>query len=97
MTLGCPMSKSKSKIKNQKSKIKNQKSKSKIKNQKSKIKNQKSKIKNQKSKIEKVSLGKVKYDSLASKSVIDSTIRQFGLYMNKTLGINNGNYIDMLL
>ena len=42
--------------------------------------------------IEKVSLGKVKYDSLTRKSVVDSTIRQFGPYMNKILGMNNGNY-----
>ena len=47
--------------------------------------------------IEKVSSGKVKYDSLTGKSVIDPTISQFGLYMNKILGISNGNYIDMLL
>ena len=44
-----------------------------------------------------VSLGKVKYDSLTGKSVIDPTISQFGPYMNKMLGINNGNYIDTLL
>ena len=37
--------------------------------------------------IEKVSSGKVKYDSLTGKSVIDSTISQFGPYMNKILGI----------
>ena len=47
--------------------------------------------------IEKVSSGKVKYDSLTGKSVIDPTISRFGPYMNKMLGINNGNYIDMLL
>ena len=47
--------------------------------------------------IEKVSLGKVKYDSLTGKSVIDPTISQFGPYMNKILGISNGNYIDTLL
>ena len=47
--------------------------------------------------IEKVSSGKVKYDSLTGKSVIDRTISRFGPYMNKILGINNGNYIDMLL
>ena len=47
--------------------------------------------------IEKVSSGKVKYDSLTGKSVIDSTVSQFGPYMNKILGINNGNYIDTLL
>ena len=47
--------------------------------------------------IEKVSSGKVKYDSLTSKSVIDPTISRFGPYMNEMLGINNGNYIDMLL
>ena len=47
--------------------------------------------------IEKVSSGKVKYDSLTGKSVIDPTISRFGPYMNKTLGISNGNYIDMLL
>ena len=47
--------------------------------------------------IEKVSSGKVKYDSLTGKSVIDPTIRRFGPYMNKILGISNGNYIDMLL
>ena len=47
--------------------------------------------------IEKVLSGKVKYDSLTGKSVIDPTISRFGLYMNKILGISNGNYIDMLL
>ena len=47
--------------------------------------------------IEKVSSGKVKYDSLTSKSVIDPTISRFGHYMNRILGISNGNYIDMLL
>ena len=47
--------------------------------------------------IEKVSSGKVKYDSLTGKSVIDSTISQFDPYMNKILGISNGNYIDTLL
>ena len=47
--------------------------------------------------IEKVSSGKVKYDSLTGKSVIDSTISQFDPYMKKILGITNGNYIDTLL
>ena len=47
--------------------------------------------------IEKVSSGKVKYDSLTSKSVIDSTISRFEPYMNKILGISNGNYVDTLL
>ena len=47
--------------------------------------------------IEKVALGKVKYDSLTGKSVIDPTISRFGPYMNKILGISNGNYIDTLL
>ena len=47
--------------------------------------------------IEKVSLGKVKYDSLTGKSVIDPTISRFGHYMNKIQGISNGNYIDTLL
>ena len=47
--------------------------------------------------IEKVSSGKVKYDSLTGKSVIDPTISQFGPYVNKILGISNGNYIDTLL
>ena len=47
--------------------------------------------------IEKVSSGKVKYDSLTGKSVIDPTISRFGPYMNRILVINNGNYIDMLL
>ena len=46
--------------------------------------------------IEKVSSGKVKYDSLTGKSVIDASISRFGPYMNKILGINNGNFIDML-
>ena len=45
-------------------------------------------------KTEKVSSGKVKYDSLTSKSIIDPTINRFGPYMNKILGISNGNYID---
>ena len=40
-------------------------------------------------KTEKVSLGKVKYDSLTGKSVIHSTISQFDPYMNKRLVINN--------
>ena len=47
--------------------------------------------------IEKVSSGKVKYDSLTGKSVIDASINRFGPYMNKILGISNGSYIDMLL
>ena len=47
--------------------------------------------------IEKVSSGKVKYDSLTGKSVIDPTISRLEPYMNKILGINNENYIDMLL
>ena len=47
--------------------------------------------------IEKVSSGKVKYDSLTGKSVIDPTISRFGPYMNKILGISNDNHINMLL
>ena len=47
--------------------------------------------------IEKVSSGKVKYDSLTGKSVINPTISPFGPYMNKILGISNGNYVDTLL
>ena len=47
--------------------------------------------------IEKVSSGKVKYDSLTGKSVIDPAISRFGPYMNKILGISNDNYIDTLL
>ena len=47
--------------------------------------------------IEKVTLGKVKYDSLTEKSVIDPTISHFGPYMKKTLGIDKGNYMDTLL
>ena len=47
--------------------------------------------------IEKVSSGKVEYNSLTGKSVIDPTITRFGPYMNKILGISNGNSIDMLL
>ena len=47
--------------------------------------------------IEKVSSGNVKYDSLTGKSVINPTISRFGSYMNKILGISNGNYIDTLL
>ena len=47
--------------------------------------------------IEKVSSGKVKYNSLAGKSVIDPTISRFGPYMNKILVIGNGNYLDTLL
>ena len=47
--------------------------------------------------IEKVSSGKIKYDSLTGKSVIDASISRFGPYMNKILGISNGNFIDTLL
>ena len=47
--------------------------------------------------IEKVSLNKVKCDSLTGKSIIDPTISRFGPYMNKILGTRNGNYTDMLL
>ena len=48
--------------------------------------------------IEKVSSGKVKYDSLTGESVIiDPTINRFGPYTNKILGISNGNYIETLL
>ena len=38
--------------------------------------------------IEKVSSGKVKYDTLTGKSIIDPTISRFGPYMNKILGIS---------
>ena len=34
---------------------------------------------------------------MTGKSVTDPTISRFGPYMNKILGINNGNYIDTLL
>ena len=47
--------------------------------------------------IEKVFSGKVKCDSITGKSIINPTISQFGPYMNKILGIGNGNYIDTLL
>ena len=47
--------------------------------------------------IEKVSSGKVKYDSLTGKLIIDPTISQFRPYLNKILGISNANYIDTLL
>ena len=47
--------------------------------------------------IEKVSSGKIKYDSLTGKLVIDASISRFGPYMNKILGISNGNYVDTLL
>ena len=47
--------------------------------------------------IEKISSGKVKYDSLTGKSVIDPTISRFGPYMNKILGLGDRNYIDTLL
>ena len=47
--------------------------------------------------IEKVSSGKVKYDSLTGKMIIDPTISRFRPYMNKIPGISNGNYIDTLL
>ena len=47
--------------------------------------------------IVKVSSGKVKCDSLTGRSVIDPTITRFRPYMNKILGISNGNYIDTLL
>ena len=47
--------------------------------------------------IEKVSSGKLKYNSLTGKSVIDPTISQLGPYMKKILGINNRNYIETLL
>ena len=47
--------------------------------------------------IENVSSGKVKYNSLTGKLIIDPTISRFGPYMNKILGISNGNYIDTIL
>ena len=47
--------------------------------------------------IEKVSSGKIKYNSLTGKLVIDASINRFGPYMNRILGISNGNYIDTLL
>ena len=45
---------------------------------------------------EKVSSGKIKYNSLTGKSVIDPTISQLVPYMKKILGRDNGNYMDML-
>ena len=47
--------------------------------------------------IEKASSGKIRYNSLTGKSVIDPTISQLGPYMKKILEINNGNYMDRLL
>ena len=47
--------------------------------------------------LEKVSSGRVKYDSLTGKSVVDRTVSRFGPHMNKILGISNGNFIDTLL
>ena len=48
--------------------------------------------------IEKVSSGKIKYNSLTGKSVIDSIDpSQLRPYMKKILGINNGNDMDTLL
>ena len=47
--------------------------------------------------IEKVSSGKIKYDPLTGKTAIDPAISQIGPYMNKILGIGNGNYLDTLL
>ena len=44
-----------------------------------------------------VGRGKDKYDSFTGKSLIDPTVSRFGHYMNKILGISNGNYIDTLL
>ena len=41
--------------------------------------------------IEKVSSGKVKYDSLTSKMIIDPIISRFRPYMNKILGVCNGH------
>ena len=38
--------------------------------------------------IEKVFSGKVKYDNLTGKSVIDASISRFGPYINKILGIS---------
>ena len=46
---------------------------------------------------EKVSSGKVRYDSLTGKAVIDPTISHFGPYMNKILGLNHENFIDTIL
>ena len=46
--------------------------------------------------IEKVSSGKVKYNSLTGKSIIDPTITRFGPKMNKIPGIGNGNCLDTL-
>ena len=47
--------------------------------------------------IEKVTSGKIKCNSLTGKSVVDPTISELGPCMKKILGINNGNYMDMLL
>ena len=47
--------------------------------------------------IEKVSSGKIKYDSLTGKLVIDPTISPFDPYINNILGIRNGIYIDTLV
>ena len=48
--------------------------------------------------IENFSSGKVKYDSLTGKSVIDTSISRFGPYVdNKIPRINNKNYVSMLL
>ena len=48
--------------------------------------------------IENFSSGKVKYDSLTGKSVIDTSVSRFGPYVNNKIPrINNENYFSMLL
>ena len=47
--------------------------------------------------IERVCLNRIKYDSLTGKAGIDPTISRFRPYMNKILGLNNENFIGMLL
>lgn len=47
--------------------------------------------------IVKVSRKKVSYEKTTGRSIIDTTIQKFDKYLNNILGIDNSNYVDLLL
>ena len=47
--------------------------------------------------IAEISKWKISYEKKTGRSIVDSTIEKFDKYLNNILGIDNSNYVDLLL
>ena len=47
--------------------------------------------------VKDISNNRVDYNKLTGKSVVDSSIKNFDYYLNNILGLNNENYVNILL